>query len=405
MKLLELETASTKEILKEFLLPNDLLTKTRLDSIKKFQELGLPRIKSEIFSKTGVKLIYQNDYLKNKKSGSYTNIPSSDNYRIVFKKGFYCPLQSNLPDGIKILFDTEPIIKDQSINPFYYLTKALNNNFYIIEVQKDLNVKTPVEIIYLDELYKSQTHMYITLKLKKNAKINLFEKVLIDNSSFFNHTFNVILEKGSEITHVRQQSAELSSNVISNYNYTLDKNSNAKIYSYEDGSDLSLAIWDIDLIGENADIDFTVLQLPKMKQKLNTIVNIKHSTQNARSNQLIKQIINDEAKGLVDAKVIVCKNAQGTKVKQLCNSLLLSDKAGAQAYVKPQLEIYTDELEASHGATVGSLSQEQLYYLMSRGIKEEDAKVLLIEAFKKEAYESFPSWAKEKIDEYQYSKK
>lgn len=401
MKLIDLESVSTKKILRDFTLPIDAATKTRIESIQKFQSLGLPTRKSEIFSKTGIKSIYEKEYLKEQKSGAYTSLPSTKNFRIVFRKGFYSPLQSNLPSGVVVNFDNSPKLDELSTNPFYYLSGALNKNFYTIKVQKDFVIETPLEIVYIDELYKSQTHMHISLEVEENSSINLFEKILIDTSSFFNHTLNVHLKENSKIVHVHEQIAKVGTHIVNTYNYTQDKNSSAKIYSYQDGSDLAIGLWNIDLAGENADVDFIALQLPNEKQKLNTIVNLKHNAQNTTSNQLIKQIINDDAKGLVDAKVIVSKEGKGTKANQLCNSLLLSEKASAQAYVKPQLEIFIDDLEASHGATVGSINEEQLYYLMSRGIKEDDARLLLIDAFKKDAYERFPSWYKEKSNEPQ----
>lgn len=401
MKLIDLQTISTEKIVKDFALPDDEATKTRIESIEKFQSLGLPNRKSEIFSKTGIKSIYEKEYLQDRISDNFTALPQSDNFRIVFRKGVYSPLQSKLPEGITVGFDKTPVLNNLSTNPFYYLSGALNQNFYCIHVAKGFEVETPLEILYIDAVLNSQTHMHITLEVAERASINLFERVLIDTSSFFNHTLNVILNKDSKIVHVHQQSAQDTTHIINNYNYIQHENSSAKIYSYQDGSELAIALWDIDLVGEHADVDFTALQLPTQMQKLNTIINLKHNAPNTTSNQLIKQIIDDEAKGLVDAKVIVSKNGAGTKAKQLCNSLLLSDKASAQAYIKPQLEIFIDDLEASHGATVGSLSEEQLYYLMSRGISEDNARLLLIEAFKKAAYERFPSWAKEQIDEQQ----
>ncbi|WP_024955778.1 SufD family Fe-S cluster assembly protein [Sulfurospirillum arcachonense] len=401
MKLIEINAFTKANILKKFSLPYNDLTNVRIDSIEKFQTLGLPTRKSELFSKTGIRAIYEKEYLEEQVSGFYTELKSTDNYRIVFRKGFYSPFQSNLPKGITIKFDKEPTLDKLSSNPFYYLSGALNKNFYEIKVEKGFHVETPLEIIYLDDLYKSQTHMYITLKLEENSRLNLYEKVLINAETFFNHTLNVVLEKDSKLVHVHEQKSQDNTHIINTYNYTQNENSSSKIYSYQDGANLAIALWNVDLAGENANVDFTALQLPTNKQKLNTLVNIQHNAPNTTSNQLIKQIINDEAKGLVDAKVIAGHNAPGTKANQLCNSLLLSKKASAQSYVKPQLKIFIDELEASHGATVGSLSEEELYYLMSRGITKENARLMLIDAFKKDAYERFPTWAKEDLDEYQ----
>lgn len=399
MKLVELANLDTKNILKTYDLPYD--EAVRVEFMQKFKTLGLPTKKSELFSKTGIKSIYNKKYFENDKYGLRTNIKTTGHFKVVFKNGLYSPLQSKLPEGVSVSFDNKPILDNSNSNPFYYLSGALNQNFYTIKVAKDLHVDIPLEVIYLDDVYKSQIHMYITLELEENSRLNLFEKILTTSSNFFNHTLNVILRNNSKLIHVHQQDAQDLTDIISNYNYTQYENTSAKIYSYLNGASLSIALWNANLKGNNADIDFTALQLPTQEQKLNTLVNINHNAPNTTSNQLIKQIISDEAKGLVDAKVIAGKDAPGTKANQLCNSLLLSEKANAQAYVKPQLEIFIDELEASHGATVGSLSEEQLYYLMSRGIKEDDARLILVDAFKKDAYERFPLWARKDIDEYQ----
>lgn len=405
MKLIELNKLEATAILKNYELPQDEVTLSRLDSIKQFKALGLPTRKSELFFKTGIKSIYDKKYFQDDKFEPNSQLTTTDNFRIVFKHGLYAPLQSKLPEGVSVNFDKKPTLNKLSTNPFYYLSGALNQNFYEIKVQKDLHVEKPLEIVYLDDIYQSQTHMYITLELSENASLNLFEKVITSSSNFFNHTLNVILNKDAKIVHIHQQEAQDSSDVINTYNYTQNENASAKIYSYQNGASLCVALWNINLAGENADVDFTTLQLPTKKQKLNTLVNITHNAPNTTSNQLIKQIINDEAKGLVDAKVVAGCNAPGTKANQLCNSLLLSEKANAQAYVKPQLEIFIDDLEASHGATVGSLKDEELYYLMSRGINEDNARLMLVDAFKKDAYERFPLWAREDIDEYQSNKK
>lgn len=405
MKLIELNKLKVNDILKQYDLPQDEVTLTRIDLIKKFKALGLPTRKSELFSKTGIKSIYEKNYLQDEKVELDKQLKTTDNFRIVFKHGLYAPLKSKLPEGMSVHFDKKPVLDNLSTNPFYYLSGALNQNFYAIKIKKNVHIEKPLEIVYLDDIYQSQTHMYITLELEVNASLNLFEKVMTSSSNFFNHTLNVILNEDAKIVHIHQQEAQDSSDVINTYNYTQNENASAKIYSYQNGSSLSIALWNINLAGENADVDFTTLQLPTKKQKLNTLVYITHNAPNTTSNQLIKQIINDEAKGLVDAKVVAGCNAPGTKANQLCNSLLLSEKANAQAYVKPQLEIFIDDLEASHGATVGSLKDEELYYLTSRGINEDNARLMLVDAFKKDAYERFPLWAREDIDEYQSNKK
>ena len=106
---------------------------------------------------------------------------------------------------------------------------------------------------------------------------------------------------------------------------------------------------------------------------------------NCTSNQIIRGVLDDTAKGVFQGKVLVARDAQKTDGQQMSRALLLSRQAEADA--KPELEIYADDVVCSHGATVGELDETHLFYLKSRGITEDDAKNMLIEAFLIDALE------------------
>ncbi|MBE0490801.1 MAG: SufD family Fe-S cluster assembly protein [Sulfurospirillum sp.] len=397
MKLTQLNTLATDKVVAHFDFAKNDVTHLRIEALERFKALGLPMAKHEIFGKTGVRTIYDVDYLKDFKVGCHCEIPKSDNYRIVFRKGFFSPLQSSLPDCVKVRFETHPQLENESKNPFYLLAFALNRNFYKIEIEADVHLEKPIEIVYVDEIHASQNHMHVSVFVGEGSKVDIFERILIESASFFNHTLALHVATRAQVSHVHEQNAQADTHIISNYHYFQAKDTKANIYAYEKGSNLSISVWDIFLQGENAQMDFVALQLPTQEQHLSTIIDLHHDAPNTKSSQLIKQVINDAAKGVVDAKVVVSKNGAGTKSSQLCNSLILSDQAQVQSFVKPQLEIFIDDLEASHGATVGSLDEDQIYYLMSRGIHYERARELLIDAFSKQAYERFPQYAREFI--------
>jgi Fe-S cluster assembly protein SufD len=398
MKLLEMDRLEIDELQSRFDFPPNEATWLRLEAFAKFKELGLPMNKDEIFGKTAVKTIYDMDYASAFKPDSYWQLPETPNYRILFQKGSYSPIHSSLPNGVKVRFEPDPALHKKSKNPFYFLSYALNQGFYSIQVEDNLELEKPIEIIYINEIHAFQNHMHVSLHVGVNSKIQILERVLIQGAGLLNHTLAVHLDKNAKIEYMHEQASQKDAHIISNYLYLQKEDSEAKIYAFEHGSDLGISFWDLHLQGESASIDFVALQTPIKKQHLSTIVELHHEAPNTQSNQLIKQTINDEAKGVVDAKVIVSKNGARTKATQLCNSLILSEKAQVQSFVKPQLEIFIDDLEASHGATVGNLDEEQIYYLMSRGVDYESARKLLIEAFSQEVYEKFPKWAKEFIN-------
>lgn len=393
MKLAHLNTQEMDEVVAYYEFAKKDNQIMRQEAYDRFKLLGLPKNKHEIFGSTGVKKIYDVDYSGGENS-SESVVPKSDNHRIVFNGGWFDKEKSSLPSGVSVEVESHPRLLNESKNPFYFLSYALNDAFYIVRIADEIELQKPLEILFLNDKFASQIHMHVSLHVGVNSKVDLYERILIGGGNLLNYTLALHVNKDAQISHVHEQKSHEKAQIIGNYQYFQDAQSKASIYSLEAGAALCVSVWDIFLRGEAAKMDFVALQLPKNEQHLSTILELHHDAPNTHSSQLIKQVINDSAKGVVDAKVVVSKNGVGTKSDQLCNSLILSDKAQVQAFIKPQLEIFIDELEASHGATVGSLNEEQIYYLMSRGIDYERARELLIDAFTHQVYERFPEYSK-----------
>jgi Fe-S cluster assembly protein SufD len=133
------------------------------------------------------------------------------------------------------------------------------------------------------------------------------------------------------------------------------------------------------LAGENASTDLNGLFLCDDKQHVANHLLLDHASPHCTSNQLFKGILDDDATGSFNGKILVRKDAQKTQAYQKNNNILLS--ATARMNTKPHLEIYADDVKCSHGATVGQLDNEALFYIRSRGISEPEARHLLMYAF------------------------
>jgi Fe-S cluster assembly protein SufD len=131
---------------------------------------------------------------------------------------------------------------------------------------------------------------------------------------------------------------------------------------------------DVKLQGENADCRANGLFLIDGTQRFVTDITIAHEKGYCRSNQLFKGIVNHEAVGRFNGRVLVAKDAQKTEAYQANNNLLLTKQA--KMYTQPQLEIYADDVKCSHGATIGQLDEQALFYLRSRGISLKEARLL-----------------------------
>jgi Fe-S cluster assembly protein SufD len=135
----------------------------------------------------------------------------------------------------------------------------------------------------------------------------------------------------------------------------------------------------VTLAGEGADAQLYGLYLTDRTQHTDNYTFIDHAVPNCTSNELYKGILDDQATGAFNGKIMVRRDAQKTQAYQSNNNLLLT--ADARMNTKPQLEIYADDVKCSHGATVGQLDNEALFYMRARGIGEREAKLLLMFGF------------------------
>lgn len=137
--------------------------------------------------------------------------------------------------------------------------------------------------------------------------------------------------------------------------------------------------YNIDLIGENSDATLAGMAIGSDCQHIDNNSNIQHLTTHSRSNQLFKYVLDDESTGAFEGAIYVAVGAQFTEAYQSNRNLLASKSA--RMHTKPQLEIYNDDVKCSHGATTGQLDADALFYMRSRGIPEQEARTMLMQAF------------------------
>lgn len=138
-----------------------------------------------------------------------------------------------------------------------------------------------------------------------------------------------------------------------------------------------------ELLGEAAHADLRGVHVLDDDRHVDHSINMRHIVPHCTSSQTIRMVVGGESQAAFQGKIHVARDAQKTQAYQLCKSLLLSD--GAQVNTKPELEIYADDVKCSHGATSGSLSEQALFYMQSRGVPREEAQALLMQAFIEEA--------------------
>ncbi|MCH9611167.1 MAG: hypothetical protein S4CHLAM81_14560 [Chlamydiales bacterium] len=192
-----------------------------------------------------------------------------------------------------------------------------------------------------------------------------------------NRFFDFLLEENA---HVEVQFSSLADEQFDAIRATCKQDSSFKTVTVQQKTPFLRQDYAVSLNGENASC--SLFGLSRHAKQAHTNVLITHAAENTLSSQKFKAVVDEGERASFEGKIYVERHAQKTQAYQLSQSLLLSPDA--KAYSKPNLEIFADDVKASHGATVGQIDPEEIFYLQSRGISKESAKALLIEGFVQE---------------------
>ena len=281
---------------------------------------------------------------------------------------------------IKDQFDSENLLNE--VNSLVDLNSALTNKYYKFQVKKHYTVKKPVIIYSLTTSKISSKNINIRLDfdLESNSSIKIID-YSIDKSknNFVNIVYNFNLEKDAILKNYKLDKEENNNIKYSYNNINLDTNSVAENFILSSGSSFIKNEINCNLNGKYSSAFVNgIFNLDNNKNhEIRTSIN--HLNENTKSYQLIKSVLGENTKSAYQGKIFVKSNAQKTDGYQLSKAILLSDNAEFNA--KPELEIYADDVKCSHGSASGSLNQESIFYIMSRGLNYIEAKELLINGF------------------------
>ena len=272
-------------------------------------------------------------------------------------------------------------------NPLVCLNNAFACNGFELEVKENSKVKKPLVIYnyFTNQLPSTFINFQHKLLLNSNSELVVFiNNIFQTNSKFFcNNVTNVELKDGAILKNYSTHENNKSSSLFNFYNVDLGYSSNFEYFNYINNTSSCRDEININLNGENAFASLSNLQNLDQKYNHESKWVINHNKENTKSSQFLKTALHDSSHSVFQGKIYVNSIAQKTDGYQLSRALLLSDLAKFTA--KPELEIYADDVKCSHGSSSGSIDEDSLFYLRSRGIDEKDAKKMMIEGFLAEA--------------------
>ena len=217
------------------------------------------------------------------------------------------------------------------------------------------------------------------------ASASIIETYLGEGDYVLNAVTSITLGNGAHLDRLKLQNDAAAATHLSQVIYELGENARLNDVTVTVGAALTRQNGNCHFNGQNAEAKISGAYLQRGKQHVDTRLVVEHRVPHCTSRELFKCVMDDNARGIFQGKVIVARDAQKTDGKQSSHALLLSESAEFDA--KPELEIYADDVVCGHGATAGDLNHDHLFYLKSRGVPEAEAKSLLIAAFVGEAFD------------------
>jgi len=269
---------------------------------------------------------------------------------------------------------------DVERNGFTALNQAFGE-YRLVRVPKDTSPDEPIKIGF-GGLSGGAIFPHVIVVAEAGSKATIIETYESQSAGFSNTAVQVFVEDNANVTHYRVQKDEAE-----HFNYgvteiTLGRGSRYDSTNINLGAALSRHDIELKFTAEGGEAAVDGLYMLNGSQHHDTHSIIDHTVPNCSSHQSYKGVLNDKSRGVFNGKVFVRENAHGTDAQQSNKNLLLSNDARVDT--KPQLEIFNDDVKCAHGATVGQLEEEELFYLLTRGLPENLARNLLTYGFAEE---------------------
>jgi Fe-S cluster assembly protein SufD len=273
-------------------------------------------------------------------------------------------------------------IADDKKSGFVALNNAFAKDGVFIYVPDNVHVETPlqmVNIIHHDENIFIQNHNMVILGKNSSLQLVQCDDSVDHQHCLINTITEIFIDENAALDHYKLQNKNDNSTLINSMFFDLKKDARLSTNAITLNGGLIRNENYVTLNGENCEASVLGVYLVDKAQHVDNQVFIDHAYPNCYSNELFKGIVDDSAHAVFNGHILVRKDAQHTNAYQKNKNIILTDKATVNA--KPFLEIYADDVKCSHGATIGQIDENALFYLKSRGIGEHNARMLLMYAF------------------------
>ncbi len=339
---------------------------------------------SQIIKKNISNLSYFNDYSQSDKIDPSIFVDGLEHNKIIFINGKIEKIDFNFEDQnkIEIIDETKKDISFDYENSLIDLNSAFTDKVFKILIKKNYSLKKPLIIYHSinDEIKSTNINLRLNFELGENSCLKLIDYFSNNTAkNFINIFYTFNLEKDSILKNYKIDKFINNNLKYSFNNIEQDNNSVSETFILSAGSDYFKNEINCNLNGEYSSAFINGIFSLKENQQHEIRTTINHLVENTKSYQLIKSVLGKNTKSAYQGRIFVNSKAQKTDGYQLSKAILLDETSEFNA--KPELEIYADDVKCSHGSASGSLDENSIFYLMSRGLNYQQSKELLINGF------------------------
>lgn len=261
------------------------------------------------------------------------------------------------------------------------INSGLVSDGYHVAIPDGAVIDAPVEI---QVIAGQASHTRLAIKAGKNSKATFIERH-VGGDAFVSAITNMVVEDGADITLIIDQERGAGAVHLGQFNAHVGVGSKLTLFIMNAGSKLVRQEVHVAVKGDAADFKLRAVNLIGGEAHIDVTMTLVHDALDSTSTEVIRNVVTGKGRGVFQGQIRVAPGAQKTDAKMACNTLLLSDEGEFSA--KPELEIFADDVQCGHGATVREVEGQHLFYLMARGIPENLARGLLVKAFVAEIIE------------------
>lgn len=386
----------------------------RQEALDSFAQKGFPSVKDEAWRYTDLSSVAASRFSVKADDGKMppklvTSLQQGfSSYFLFFLNGKFQPEISQAPLGIRVESIKDSVTRNANLqkyfqlvagsheDPFLDLNLALGTDGIFIEIPDNFSMDLPLHIVHWSDAKGGLSQPKTIIKVGKSAKAVFIEDHRGGGAGNYlaNPLTVVILDEQAILQHYKTQQENPTAFHFSNLKLKQADRSSFSSFSFATGSKLTRYDISAKLEGPEAVCRLSGLYLGEGDQHFDQTTWVDHAQPMGTSRQLFKGILGGNSRGVFTGRVLVRKGAQKTDAQQANKCLLLSEKAKVDSL--PQLEILADDVKCGHGAAVGQLEEDALFYLRSRGIGLRTAQKILAEGFAREVIETItdPQWKK-----------